>query len=176
MTRVKEGPAFTSNGTVGVAFDVRSFSLNECVQNSEFLKLFGQYRIKAVDLHCIPNVNACQTSDPSKYSIFHYAIDPVNASAFTTMDDVHQMGNVKRINVQDTKDFHIRIKPQTQAPVFAGSVSASSYEVNKAGQWLTTAGTGPQTIHYGLRWAWQASYTTSITVYVKYYFEFKGLQ
>lgn len=176
--RIKEGPAITSdpNAPLGVTFPVKSFALNELALNSEFINLFGQYRIKAIDMHCCPRVNSAMPADGGKYSIFHYAVDLTNATPYTASTDIYQAQNVKRVNLNNGKDWHIRFTPRAAEAVFAGAVSASGYAVQPESQWISTDGTGPQCPHYGLRCMWMTNYLSAIEIYVTYQIEFRNVR
>lgn len=160
--------------TVGDVLGSMAFYLSDLPVSTEFTNLFSQYRIKSVDIHMVPRVNANLTTNPAAFSVFHYAMDYTNATPPNALADILQYGGCKRVNVNAVKDFHIKLKPQTSDVFYNGAVVAG-YGASPENTWVNTGGSSANVAHYGLRYAWQCNSNpvTYIDHYITYSLEFK---
>lgn len=159
-----------SNTTVNVVFGSRAFYLSDLPVSSDFINLFDQYRIVSVDMHCIPRANGNLTDAATRSSVFHYAKDFTDVTAPAAVTDLYQYSDCKRVNTQNIKDFHIKLKPQAAETYWSG-LTASGYGAGREGTWINTS--SPSVQHYGLKYAWTCNYPSFIDCYVTMNMEFK---
>lgn len=159
-----------SNTTINAVYGSRAFFLSDLPVSSDFINLFDQYRIVGVDLHCCPRANINSTTDGTRYSIFHYAKDFTDVTAPASNQDIYQYSDAKRVNAQNIREFHIKLKPQAAETYWSG-LTATGYGAAREGAWINTS--SPSVQHYGLKWAWMCNYPTFIDVYCTFQLEFK---
>ena len=126
----------------------RSFTLNKLNNFAEFTKLFDQFTIVKVDMHCIPRINNNNAGLPQQCSNFHYVKDYTDDTVPAANTSVWEYQGCKTINVQGSTGFHISIKPRIASAQWAGAANPSSYSVQKANTFISTEGSGPATSHY----------------------------
>jgi len=165
--------AALASSTVGDVAEGMAFKMSDLPVAAEFITLFSQYRIKSVDVHMIPRVNTNLANNPAAISVFHYCMDYTQKDAPLSLAQVLQYPGAKRVNVNATKDFHIKLKPQA-ADVFYNGAVVAGYGAAPENTWINTAGSSGVE-HYGLKFWWQCNSNpvTYIDRYATFELEFK---
>ena len=123
--RVATNYIATSTTTGGVpTLGQITFKLGDLPSFGELNALFAQYRIKKVDMMCVPrpffdtNLSSFPISGtgPGIVSNFHYAIDKTGPGTPPSTAQIMQYANGKTHPVwNDNKPWHISLQPQTGA-------------------------------------------------------------
>lgn len=125
-----------------------SFRLQDLVNYTEFTSLFDQYRINAIKIKFIPQVQQIY-SDPTvqkNSGIFYHAVDYDEANVPASVDDLLQYENLRVENPLSV--FTLYFKPHVANALYAGAFTA----YGNTQQWIDS--NSPDVQHYGHKYCW----------------------
>lgn len=158
-----------------------NFKLSDLDNNSEFVGLFDQYRIKGVRITFYPpvNVSFVSTSNaPNPIGEFYTALDYDDGTVPTGLADINQYQTCRRTYFNKP---HTRyLKPlAVQSGVYQSGGALTGYRSLPSNTWFDCA--YPNVIYYGVKGAYaisQANLATQLLIRVSctYYLQFRKVR
>lgn len=145
-----------------------TFQLNQCVQYTDWVAVYDQYRIVAVEISFSPIYNTITKTVDGQGRLFT-CIDYDDAAAPTGPNDVRRFDTCIVTNAYSPVTR--RLVPRCADALYSGAFTSYGSSANR---WIDCASPGVQ--HYGVK-AWvdpSTSVPTTYSVEIKMYLEFRG--
>lgn len=172
----------TLNCLNNVVGNTITFNLTTLPNYTEFTNLWDMYRINCVVLKWRFDRQIPSVSDTTPMGYLHYAFDPNDDTATSTINDLTQYGTYNRKALDGQRPFNIKIYPKAQQMLYK-SVTTTGY-APKSRMWINTA--DPNVPHYALKYIVDGNDGVGggpgdllvgvITLQVKYYLSFKNIK